>query len=295
MTRALLLIRPASFGFNAETAATNAFQQNTGTSVSEEAVREFDAFTERLSDAGIELEIIPDTASPARPDAVFPNNWFSTHPGGLLILYPMCTPNRRTERRPDIVETLKEKYGYTRVLDLSAHEASGKFLEGTGSIVFDHDKKIAYAALSPRTDRDVLDEVCAATGYTPFTFSTAGRSGQPIYHTNVVMALHEKLAVVCFDCVVPADREKLRASLTAGGKQLLEISREQMENFAGNMLFVKTRHETDAVILSRAAWNSLDASQKELLQAVAQPVYTPLSTIETTGGGSARCMVAELF
>ncbi len=295
MSRALLLIRPASFGFNTETAATNAFQQNTGTSVLTQALQEFDAFTEHLSAAGIDLEIIPDTLSPARPDAVFPNNWFSTHPGGLLILYPMCTPNRRTERRTDIVEMLKEKYGYTRVLDLSAHEVSGKFLEGTGSIVFDHYKKIAYAALSPRTDRDVLNEVCSAIDYTPFVFSTAGRHGQPVYHTNVVMALHEKLAVVCLECVAAPGREKLRASLSADGKKLLEISREQLEHFAGNLLFVKTRNGSDVVILSGAAWHSLDASQKKLLQSVALPVYASLSTIETTGGGSARCMVAELF
>jgi hypothetical protein len=295
MIRALLLIRPASFGFNTETAVTNTFQQNTGYPVSKQALQEFDAFAERLSAAGIPLEIIPDTVSPARPDAIFPNNWFSTHPGGLLILYPMCTPNRRTERRADIVETLKTKYGYSRVLDLSTYENTGKFLEGTGSIVFDHEQKIAYAALSPRTDHDVLNDVCTATGYTPFTFSTIDRHGLPIYHTNVVMALHPKLAVICLDCVAAADREKLRESLLAGGKQLLEISRDQLEQFAGNLLFVKTRNDTDAVILSRAAWHSLDASQKELLQSVAEPVYADLSTIETTGGGSARCMVAELF
>lgn len=293
--RKLLLIRPAGFAYNAETAVTNSFQKQ-GTAVQEPALAEFDQFVNTLNAHGIETLVIPDTESPAKPDAVFPNNWFSTTENGALLLYPMQAESRRNERRNDIIEKLKSEFGYQTVHDFSACEKEGKFLEGTGSIVFDHLQRIAYAALSPRTDRDLLLEVCEKTGYLPLVFQTADRGGKPVYHTNVMLALHEKAAVVCFDCIPDAsDRRSVQRMLEISGKTILQISIEQMESFAGNMLFVKNRNGEDKVILSERAWYSLNQNQQEELAAIADPVYSKLETIENCGGGSARCMLAELF
>lgn len=294
--KSLLLIRPTRFGFNLQTAASNSFQQHTGKNVSAAALAEFDAFAARLQEHGITTRIIGDTEYPEKPDAIFPNNWFSTHENGSLVLYPMQAENRRAERRDDIVQLLRSEYGYTHIHDLSRHEQESRFLEGTGSIVFDRREKIAYAGFSPRTNPDVLLELCETTGYLPLAFQTAGRNGDAIYHTNVLMALHDMLAVVCLDCIPdPADRRSVRRMLEISGRELLPISIGQMESFAGNMLFVKNREGRDKVILSERAWNSLDEKQQEIIRRFADPVYSPLNTIETCGGGSARCMLAELY
>jgi hypothetical protein len=293
--RALLLIQPAAFGFNAETAPTNSFQANSG-EVSARALEEFKSFTDKLKETGIPLQVFADTALPVKPDAIFPNNWFSTHDDGSIVLYPMHAPNRRKERRPDIIDTLKKRYGYKTLHDLSAFETEGKFLEGTGSIVFDHRERIAYAALSPRTDKDVFLELCGKLNYIPFVFSTKDSGGKPIYHTNVLMALHAKIAVVCLNCIADAsERAALKKMLVLSGKIIFEISFAQMESFAGNMLFVAGNEGAGHVILSLAAWNSLDASQQQTLRSFANPVFSDLHTIETSGGGSARCMIAEIY
>lgn len=294
--KSLLLIRPAAFGFNAETAATNSFQQKKSIETAARAQSEFDAFVKKLNENQIQTEVIADTELPVKPDAVFPNNWFSTHENGTLIVYPMQAQNRRIERRNDIVEMLKSKYGYRTIHDFSHYENEGKFLEGTGSIVFDHAAKIAYAAFSPRTDKDVLLEVCEKTGYLPLAFETADRNGNAVYHTNVLLAIHEKAAIVCFDCIPDAsDKRAVKRMLEISGKKIISISMQQLESFAGNMLFVKNKMGEDQVILSQSAWHSLEKNQQEELSAIANPVYSNLETIETIGGGSARCMVAELF
>lgn len=294
--KSLLLIRPAAFGYNAETAASNSFQQVAGQDIQEKALAEFDAFLAELIRNEIQTEIFEDTAQPVKPDAVFPNNWFSAHENGVLILYPMHAPNRRTERRADIIEKLKTKYQYRTVHDFSSYEKEGKFLEGTGSIVFDHRQQIAYAALSARTDRDVLLEICEKLGYLPLVFHTNDRNGKAIYHTNVMLAIHEKAAVVCLDCIPdPSDKRTVRHMLEISGKKILEITLQQMESFAGNMLFVKNKNAEDKVILSERAWLSLDQKQQTALSEIAVPVFSKLNAIETCGGGSARCMLAELF
>lgn len=259
------------------------------------ALAEFDSFVQRLRTTGIPLEIFEDTRDPQKPDAIFPNNWFSTHADGSIVLYPIRAENRRTERRMDIIKTLKKRYGYKTVHDLSPAEADGRFLEGTGSIVFDHSARIAYAAHSVRTDKDLLAEVCSKLHYTPFLFSTADRNSRPVYHTNVVMALHDTLAVVCFDAVPENDRIALKRSLEDSGKNIFAISMLQMESFAGNMLFVTSPEGNDFVILSDAAWQSLLPEQQSQLKTIAQPLLSNLTTIENCGGGSARCMIAEII
>lgn len=294
--KSLLLIRPAAFGFNPETAASNSFQKENGSNVRAAAQYEFDAFVLELQKNLVQTEIFEDSGSPVKPDAVFPNNWFSTHANGTLVLYPMQAANRRLERRNDIADFLKTKYRYHTVHDLSHYENEGKFLEGTGSIVFDHGNRIAYAALSPRTDRDVLLDLCEKIGYQPLVFNTSDRHGNAIYHTNVLLAVHPDTAVLCLDCIPDAsDKRAVQRMLEISGKKIISISLEQLESFAGNMLFVKNKLNEDRVVLSEKAWNSLDENQQEELKAIASPITGKLDTIETCGGGSARCMLGELF
>jgi hypothetical protein len=294
--RALLMIRPAAFGFNPQTAASNAFQNELTGDTAQQARDEFDGFVAEIKKHGIPVLVIDDQAVPAKPDAVFPNNWFSTHDNRTIVLYPMLAPNRRPERRNDVVEMLKSEFGYRTVQDLTRFELEGKFLEGTGSLVFDHAQKIVYAAISERTDRDVLLELCELLGYLPLVFSTAGKNGKPVYHTNVVMALNDTIAVVCLDCIVPAkDRRAVERMLAISGKKILPISLSQLEAFAGNMLFVTNENGERYVLLSQTAWNSLDPSQKILLEASARPIVANIPLIESAGGGSARCMITELF
>lgn len=290
------MIRPAAFGFNPETAASNAFQNELAGDTARQALDEFDGFVAEIKKHGIPVLVIDDHVVPAKPDAVFPNNWFSTHANGTIVLYPMLAPNRRTERRTDVVEMLKSEFGYRTVHDLSRFEQEGKFLEGTGSLVFDHEQKIVYAAISARTDRDVLLELCELLGYLPLVFSTVGKNSRPVYHTNVVMALNDTIAVVCLDCITPPeDRRAVERMLAISEKKILPISLSQLEAFAGNMLFVNAPNGERFVLLSQTAWNSLDASQKILLEESARPIVANIPLIESAGGGSARCMIAELF
>jgi hypothetical protein len=295
--KALLMIRPAHFGYNSETAVTNAFQQlSTKQHTAQLALDEFNQLVNQFAKNNIPLELIEDTISPSKPDAIFPNNWFSTHANGKIILYPMCTPNRRNERRSDLIHFLQKKYQYHTIHDLSHYEKQGQFLEGTGSIVFDHHHQLVYAALSERTQTEPLLDLCGILGYLPIVFSTSDQVGKPIYHTNVMMALQEKLALVCFDCIhLPEERRTLRRILEITGKTILEISYDQMCSFAGNMLFVQTTTSKSFCLLSETAWNCLLPQQKSLLSQFAEPIYSPIPTIETVGGGSVRCMLAELF
>lgn len=292
----LLLVRPAAFGFNPETAATNLFQKNTPAAAEELLLRaqdEFDGLVQRLRDAKIAATVVQDVRPPVRPDAVFPNNWFSVH-GDTLILYPMLAPNRRIERRTDIIDQLKEQFGIRKIIDFTHHERSGRFLEGTGSLVLDHEHQLAYAAVSPRTDPGLVRILCRAMNWKPVLFRTKVPGKVPVYHTNVLMALHPKLAVVCTEAIDPRDRTLVLRTLKETQHELLEISLPQMNAFAGNMLFVLNAEESDYVILSEQAWKSLGATQQQLLQQHAGILHAPLYTIETYGGGSARCMLAEV-
>lgn len=289
------MVRPAKFAFNPQTAATNSFQSPNITDVHEQALAEFDTVAAQLKAAGIHTEIVQDNAAAPLPDSVFPNNWFSTHPSGVLILYPMLSENRRAERKPEIIESLRTSHKYNVLKDLSHHEKEERYLEGTGSIVFDHATGIAYAGISPRTDREVLLEVCEALGYIPFVFLANDRNNQAVYHTNVVMAVGSSIAVCCFDAIHDADdRQGLWTLLSKSGKTVVPISVPQMESFAGNMLFI-SNGANNFVAVSSTAWDSLSENQKRIISEHATPIIAKIPTIEKHGGGSVRCMLAELF
>jgi len=290
------MIRPACFAFNAQTAITNSFQFPQEGEIHSRALAEFVSAVDAFRNAGFTIELFEDDATQPLPDSIFPNNWFSTHNNGALILYPMLTPNRRAERKASIVDTLKHKYNYSIVHDFSLREKQGKFLEGTGSIVFDHDQKVALACLSPRTNAGVLQEVCDKLNYIPILFEAMDRNNSPVYHTNVMMAVSPSLAVCCFESIPhPSDRNDVLRFFMGTGKELVEITLAQMESFAGNMLFITRSDGVQHVAVSSTAWNSLEEMQKNAISAHAKPIIVDIPTIERHGGGGIRCMLAELF
>ncbi len=294
----VFLVRPANFAFNEETAATNSFQGKPGNAsgLQVKALAEFDEFAAALKKVGINVIVFEDTASPVKPDAVFPNNWISLHEDGTLVLYPMCTPNRRAERRADIVEELKKRFKVTGVVDLTVFEKENRFLEGTGSVVFDHLNKIAYACLSSRTDKELFLEACSALKYQPFRFWAFDKSGQAVYHTNVMMCICEKFAVVCTESISnEKERTALIRSLEGTGREVVEISISQMNRFAGNMLGLKNVAGESVLVMSQSAHGSLSELQKETIRKYARLLPLAIPTIESVGGGSARCMIAEIF
>jgi hypothetical protein len=298
----VLLIRPTGFGFDPETAASNAFQRQLEQQhIRQRAEMEFDELLAALRHCGIHT-IVLDPVDPAAPNAVFPNNWLSTHADGTVVTYPMCTPSRRVERDPAIAEVLRHE-GFTvrQVMDLSQWEQKGLFLEGTGSLVLDRVKRLAFAVTSPRTHPSALNGWCEQLGYVPvpFTATMDGTlSGQPIYHTNVVMSIGLHFAVVCFDAVpYPAERQELREELAKAGKAILPITLEQMHRYAGNMLELRGGREgrEPFVFLSDTAFHALRPDQRIALEQHAQLVPVAIPTIEAVGGGSVRCMLAEVF
>nr|WP_231876102.1 arginine deiminase-related protein [Mucilaginibacter sp. L294] len=296
-TNNLLMIRPVAFGFNTQTAESNAFQNRDDDqqAVQQKAVQEFDGFVKVLRDNGVNVTVINDTPEPHTPDSIFPNNWVSFHDNGDIFLYPMQAENRRLERREDIIRQLEEGFKANHVIDLSRFEAKSQFLEGTGSMVLDRENKIAYACLSPRTNAEVLKAFCDYTGYTAVTFGAFDQNQQAIYHTNVLMAIGSKFAVICLDSIInSSEKEKVINSLKSSGKEIIDISFDQMNHFAGNMLEVKNNDGETLVVMSQAAFNSLTVEQKITLEKYGKLVYADINTIETNGGGSARCMMAEV-
>lgn len=295
----VLMIRPKAFGFNVQTASTNAFQQQEleqAESVQEKALREFDAMVDLLRSNDVEVIVVEDTLEPQKPDAVFPNNWVSFHHDGTAILYPMFAGNRRAERTAPVLEALKPERVYDRVIDLTHYEAENRFLEGTGSIVFDYEHKIAYAARSPRTDEHLVEEVCVKLGFMPLVFNAVDENGQPVYHTNVLMCVGAKFAVLCLDAIQDdADQEKLLHSFERTNHQVIAISYDQMKLFAGNMIEVQAKTGEPLVLLSEKAYKSLLPGQLNALSKHADPVVIAIPTIEHFGGGSVRCMVAGVF
>lgn len=297
----ILMIRPVRFAFNEETAASNAFQQQRGgvveTEIRQKAIVEFDAFVAKLREAGVDVLVVNDTPRPPKPDAVFPNNWITFHQEGLLVTYPMQAPSRRRERRPKIIQAVVAKgFRPKKRLDLAHYEDAERFLEGTGSIIFDHQHRMAYACLSPRTDPGLLQEVCHELGYEPVVFHATDGQGKAIYHTNVMMAMGETFVVICLDAVRD-DRERgdLLGRFERTGKAVVAISLEQMNAFAGNMLQVRNLSGQTILVMSERAFNALEGAQIEQLTAHTRLLYSNLETIETFGGGSARCMMAEIF
>jgi hypothetical protein len=299
---AVLMVRPKHFGFNAETALTNAFQQAGGSGpVAAQALAEFDGFAGALSAEGVTVCVAPD-ADPPKPDAVFPNNWVSFHGDGTVVLYPMRAVSRRAERRDAIVDAVARETGFVvrRTLDLTHHEKEGRFLEGTGSLVLDHVSRVAYACRSPRTDESVAREWAAALGYSLEFFAATDARGTPIYHTNVLMSIGSRFAAVAIDNIAAADRERVAERLHASGRDLVALSDAEMNAFAGNMLEVGSwdEHLGDfrILVMSRTARRALEpAKYARLAAAVDSVVAAPIDVIERHGGGSVRCMLAEVF
>ncbi|PAW93979.1 amidinotransferase [Mucilaginibacter sp. MD40] len=293
----ILMIRPVAFGFNAQTAESNAFQNRDDDqqAVQQKAAEEFDGFVNVLRQNGVNVIVVNDTPEPHTPDSIFPNNWVSFHDNGDIILYPMQAENRRLERREDIIRQVEESFAANHVIDLSRFELKDEFLEGTGSMVLDRPNKIAYACLSPRTNAEVLKAFCDYTGYKAITFDAFDENGQAIYHTNVLMAVGSGFVVICLDSITNAtEKELVIKSIQTTGKEIIDISFNQMNHFAGNMLEVKNTSGDTLIVMSKAAFDSLSNEKKNALEKYGKLVYANISTIETNGGGSARCMMAEV-
>ena len=298
---AVLMVRPVRFGFNAQTAASNAFQHNDADSNSRatqlHALKEFNSYVATLKWHNIEVLVVEDTQEPHTPDSIFPNNWLSTHKDGRVVLYPMEAQNRRQERRADIVEALTNQYQYhiTEVIDISHFEAEGKYLEGTGSLVIDYPNRIAYACHSSRTHPEVVEALSKKLGFEAVWFHGLDPDGQPIYHTNVMMAIAEKYAIVCLDAIPETgERDAVVQRLQHTGHDVIDIAYHQLLQFAGNMFEVADRDGKSKLIMSRAAYLSLTPAQIQQIENHSAIIAVDISTIENYGGGSARCMVAGI-
>ena len=299
-TDTVLMIEPAAFGFNAETAQNNYFQINSENAETQtKALQEFNNFVEKLRSKGINVITVKDTLEPHTPDSIFPNNWISMHQDGTVVLYPMCAVNRRWERRNDILEILKRNFSVKEIIDFSAPENDGKFLEGTGSMIFDHDNKLAYGSVSLRLDEQLFREFCEKFGFEPVVFhsyQTANNERLPIYHTNVMMCVADQFVVICLDCIDDeTERVNVVNAIVNSRKEIIEISESQMQRFAGNMLQLQNPEGKKFLVMSLSAYQSLTPEQISNIEKYSEIIYSDLETIETNGGGSARCMLAEVF
>ncbi|WP_066830839.1 citrulline utilization hydrolase CtlX [Rufibacter ruber] len=302
LAQQVLLVRPAHFGSNPETAATNAFQQEvpagTEAKVQQKALDEFNQFLLKLWAARIDAVVLDDLETPATPDAVFPNNWISFHTGGKVVLYPLFSPTRRLERHPDLLAQLQEAHGlaFKEVIDLTSFEAEGKFLEGTGSLVLDRKHRIAYACLSARTHLEPLNAFCEALDYRPVPFHAFDSTGLPIYHTNVILTIGVDFALVCLEAIPDEEEQgQLLEALVDTGKEIIDLSLAQVKKMAGNMLQVRNKAGEPVLVMSEKAYKALRKDQFEELNSRTKMVRADLRTIELHGGGSARCMLAEIF
>lgn len=293
------MIRPVNFGYNEQTAESNAFQKQShageASAIQHLAVQEFDAFVTLLRDSGVNVIVVEDNPEPHTPDSIFPNNWVSFHENGDVLLYPMQAENRRLERREDIIRKLEETFQINHLIDLSRFEKQQQFLEGTGSMVLDRENKIAYACLSPRTSYEVLEVFAKQESYKLLTFNAVDEHERPIYHTNVLMCIGTGFVVICLDSIKDAEqRSALLQSFSQTGKEVIDISFDQMSHFAGNMLEVESKQGKKLLVMSQQAYQSLTIEQINQLEQHDQLIYSNIKTIETLGGGSARCMLAEV-
>jgi len=303
ITNTVLMIRPVQFRMNEQTAVNNFYQKNSDTlpeTVNAKATQEFDSMVEKLRNANIQVIVVQDTKEFDTPDSIFPNNWISFHKNGTIGLYPMFAKNRRLERKDSILEAVEaEGFVIETVVDYTEAETDGFYLEGTGSILLDRENHKAYCALSARADEELFIEFCEDFEYTPVVFSayqTVNDKRELIYHTNVMMCLGTTFAVVCLASIDDKkERKNLLKHLHQDGKKIIEISEDQVNNFAGNMLQLKGTDNHSYLVMSQSALDSLRPSQVQLLEAHATILSSPLDTIETCGGGSARCMMAEVF
>lgn len=295
-----MMVRPANFGFNADTAQNNAFQVKDDVLSAQEihakALAEFDLMVTKIRQLGVEVFVFQDTDEPIKPDAIFPNNWISFHHYGRVVTYPMWSRVRRKERREDIIQALKKSFYIGEHVHLELKEDVEQYLEGTGSMVFDRKMGVAYACLSPRTHPDLFYTFCDQMGYSPMLVEATDLNGQLIYHTNVMMAIGENTCVVCLDSIAGhKDRTNFLRSLERGGLEVIEISMAQMQSFAGNMLQLRSMTGLKYMIMSEQAYLSLDSNQIRALEQDASCFYCPIYTIEKAGGGSVRCMMTEIF
>ena len=297
---AVVMVRPASFGFNPDTAPSFLFQRETTDASRKEIERrariEFDILAGRLVDAGVEVIIAEDKEDLLTPDAVFPNNWVSFHHDGTVVLYPMLAPSRRPERRRDIIDKLQASgFRVSRVIDLTHHENQGRFLEGTGSVVFDHTDHTAYAGISPRTNQDVLNELCGTLGYQPVTFRAVQANGDAILHTDITMSIGDRFAIFCGESIADAgDRKRVLDRLKVTGREIIIIDLKQLEHFAGNVLQIQTKDGGSVLVISTSGCLALRPDQRDAIQKLTQIVESPLPLFEGIGRGSARCMMADV-
>lgn len=296
------MVRPARFGFNAQTALSNRFQRDdSARGDPNHALLELASFASALGEAGVRTCVVDDSPDPEKPDAVFPNNWVSFHGDGTIVLYPMQAANRRLERRPEVLARVESEIGFrcSHLLDLSGEEGHGRFLEGTGSLVLDHVERVAYACRSPRTDEALVREWAQALRYESEVFDAVGADGAAVYHTNVMLSIGSRCALLCSDALAHADRARVRARLLASGRQLIEISLRAMHEFVGNVLELRAqtpaRPGQSLMVMSARARAALDALQwQQITESVERVLVVALPTIETLGGGGARCMLAEV-
>jgi hypothetical protein len=295
-TSKVLMIRPLHFKYNEETAVNNSFQiKGNQENVSEKAVKEFDELVKEIQKHGIDVTVVEDSPVPHTPDAIFPNNWISFHESGIYCLYPMFAPNRRKERKTEVLDIVRNKFHYHKLFDFTDYESENLFLEGTGSMVLDRDKQLAYASISPRTSLFVLEDFCKKLGYRHVVFHSTDEKGNTIYHTNVMMCVADKYVVICLDSIVNAEEKKyVTETILSSGKEIIPINPGQMNQFAGNMLQLENKDKEKILVMSSAAWFSLSQEQKEKLTQYNRIVHASLQSIESNGGGSARCMIAEI-
>lgn len=298
-TSLTLMIRPVNFSANLQTMESNAFQKpglESTAEINRLALEEFDNLVTLLRHEGVKVIVADDTVEPVTPDSIFPNNWVSFHDNGTIVLYPMQAENRRLERRVDLLETVAKELGTVSksYLDLSQYELTGAYLEGTGSMVLDRDLKIAYACISPRTNETVLEKFCSSLGYTAITFHATGTDEKAIYHTNVMMCVGSHFVLICLDSIDDeGERSNVINSIKKSGKSLITITRDQMNHFAGNMLELKSKSGEAILVMSDSAFNAVQTLHNELGK-YCKIIHTPLDIIEKNGGGSARCMIAEV-
>ncbi len=293
----ILMIKPVQFDFNSQTAVNNSFQISSPDSEKQnKALAEFNRFISVLEKEGIDVTVVEDTVEPHTPDSVFPNNWISFHTDGRIVLYPMFAENRRLERKQHVLEAIRQKFLIQQTVDLTHFEKESLFLEGTGSMVLDREHQISYACLSPRTMEKPLAAFCTEMGYRSIPFTAVDGNGAPIYHTNVMMCVADDYVIICLDCI-PNETEKqaLMDSFRETGKEIIPISYDQVNHFAGNMLQVHNQRGEKWLVMSSQAYHSLSAGQITSIEKYNSILHSDISTIETHGGGSARCMMAEIF
>lgn len=295
-TSKILMVRPARFAYNEQTAGNNYFQHKSDSdSIADTALKEFDALVSMLRGKDIDVTVVQDTLDPWTPDSIFPNNWFSSHITGELVLYPMFAENRRLERKPEVMNLLRRKMDHRKVVDLTHWENEGEFLEGTGSMIFDRYKRIAYCCRSQRTSEKVLADFCSLMNYDAVVFDAIDKNGNPVYHTNVMMSVGTQIAVVSLESIrEEKERSKVISCLVSSGKIIVDISLDQVAHFAGNMLELKSRGGHPVMVMSSSARGVLTTAQETTISTYNSIVSADLTTIETNGGGSARCMIAEI-